>query len=45
MNKELILKKNPVGVTWDFFWGASNGTMCAGVDSASKNEYQEFSWG
>jgi hypothetical protein len=32
---------NPGGVTWDFFRGASDGT---GVDSASKNEYQEFSW-
>jgi hypothetical protein len=35
---------NPGGVTWDFFRGASDGTMCPGVDSASKNEYQEFSW-
>jgi hypothetical protein len=23
---------------------ANNGTMCPGVDSASKNEYQENSW-
>jgi hypothetical protein len=36
---------NPGGVTWDFFRGASDGTMCPGVDSVSKNEYQEFSWG
>jgi hypothetical protein len=30
---------NPGVVTWDFFRGASDGTMCTGVDSASKNEY------
>jgi hypothetical protein len=40
-----LLKKNPSGVTWDFFRGASDGTMSPGVDSASKIEYQEFSWG
>jgi hypothetical protein len=28
-----------------FFRGSSDGTMCPGVDSASKNEYQDFSWG
>jgi hypothetical protein len=30
----------PGGVTGDFFRG-SDGTMCPGVDSASKNEYQD----
>jgi hypothetical protein len=28
-----------------FFSEATDGTMCPGVDSASKNEYQENSWG
>jgi hypothetical protein len=27
------------------FSEATDGTMCPGVDSASKNEYQENSWG
>jgi hypothetical protein len=32
----------PSGVTGDFFFSvATDGTMCPGVDSASKNEYQE----
>ena len=26
------------------FSGATDGTMCPGVDTASKNEYQENSW-
>jgi hypothetical protein len=26
------------------FSEATDGTMCPGVDSASKNEYQENSW-
>jgi hypothetical protein len=30
----------PSGVVGDFF-RATDGTMCAGVDSASKNEYQD----
>jgi hypothetical protein len=34
----------PGGVAGDFFRG-SDGTMCPGVDLASKNEYQEISWG
>jgi hypothetical protein len=27
---------------WGFFYVATDGTMCPGVDSASKNEYQGF---
>jgi hypothetical protein len=34
----------PSGVTGDFFPEATDGTMCPGVDSASKYEYQENSW-
>ena len=30
---------------WGFFSVATYKTMCPGVDSASKNEYQAFSWG
>ena len=30
----------PGGVTRDFFRGSPDGTMCPGVDSAPKNEYQ-----
>ena len=29
-------------VTGDFFSGASDSSMCPGVDSVSKNEYQDF---
>jgi hypothetical protein len=29
---------------WGFFSEANDGTMCPGVDSASKNEYQKNSW-
>ena len=29
---------------WGFFSEANDGTMCPGVDSASKYEYQENSW-
>jgi hypothetical protein len=32
---------NPSGVAGDFFSEAYDGTMCSGVDSASKNEYQD----
>ena len=33
----------PGGVTGDFFFSvATDRTMCPGVDSASKNEYQGF---
>jgi hypothetical protein len=35
-------KKNPVGVTGDFFRGTPDGTMCPGIDSASENEYHGF---
>jgi hypothetical protein len=31
----------PSGVTGDFFFVATDGTMCPEVDSASKNEYQD----
>jgi hypothetical protein len=34
----------PGGVAGDFS-EATDGTMCPGVDSASKNKYQENSWG
>ena len=27
---------------WGFFSVATDGTMCPGIDSASKNEYQGF---
>jgi hypothetical protein len=37
-------KKSPV-VSLGIFSEATDGTMCPGVDSASKNEYQENSWG
>jgi hypothetical protein len=33
------------GVSLGIFSEATDGTMCPGVDSASKNEYQENSWG
>jgi hypothetical protein len=29
---------------WGFFSEATDGTICPGVDSATKNEYQENSW-
>jgi hypothetical protein len=32
-------------VSLGIFSEATDGTMCPGVDSASKNEYQENSWG
>jgi hypothetical protein len=31
-------------VSLGIFSEANDGTMCPGVDSASKNEYQENSW-
>ena len=31
-------------VSLGIFYVATDGTMCPGVDSASKNEYQENSW-
>jgi hypothetical protein len=31
-------------VSLETFSEANDGTMCPGVDSASKNEYQENSW-
>jgi hypothetical protein len=37
-------KKSPV-VSLGIFSEATNGTMCPGVDWASKNERQENSWG
>jgi hypothetical protein len=36
--------RSPV-VSLGTFSVATDGTMCRGVDSASKNEYQENSWG
>jgi hypothetical protein len=36
--------RSPV-VSLEIFSEATDGTMCSGVDSASKNEYQENSWG
>jgi hypothetical protein len=36
-------KKSPV-VSLGIFSVATDGTMCPGVDSASKNEYEENSW-
>jgi hypothetical protein len=36
---------DPQCCRWGFFSKATDGTMCSGVDSASKNEYQENSWG
>jgi hypothetical protein len=35
----------PGGVTLGIFSVATDGTMCPGVDSASKNEYQGFPLG
>jgi hypothetical protein len=35
--------RSPV-VSLEIFSEATDGTMCPGVDSASKNEYQENSW-
>ena len=35
-----VLGSIPGGVTWDFFRGSFNKTMCPEVDSASENEYQ-----
>jgi hypothetical protein len=35
----------PGGVTLGIFFIATDGTMCPGVDSASKNEYQGFPLG
>ena len=32
-------------VTGDFFYGASDSSMSPGVDSASKNEYQDIRGG
>jgi hypothetical protein len=32
---------DPQWCCWGFFSEATNRTMCPGVDSASKNEYQE----
>jgi hypothetical protein len=32
-------------VSLGIFSEAADGTMCPGVDSTSKNEYQENSWG
>jgi hypothetical protein len=32
----------PGGVNGDFFMASPEGTMCPGVDVASKNEYQGF---
>jgi hypothetical protein len=36
--------RSPV-VSLKIFSEATDGTMCPGVDSASKNEHQENSWG
>jgi hypothetical protein len=36
---------DPQWCRWRFFSEATDGTKCAGVDSDSKNEYQENSWG
>jgi hypothetical protein len=36
--------RSPV-VSLGIFSVAADGTICPGVDSASKNEYQENSWG
>jgi hypothetical protein len=36
--------RSPV-MSLGIFSEATDGTMCPGVDSASKNEYQENSWG
>jgi hypothetical protein len=36
--------RSPV-MSLDVFSEATDKTMCPGVDSASKNEYQENSWG
>jgi hypothetical protein len=46
-DKEVVVqtskKKSPV-MSLGIFSEATDGTMCPGVDSASKNEYQENSW-
>ena len=38
------LDRSPV-MSLGIFSVATDGTMCSGIDSASKNEYQENSWG
>ena len=40
----VVVDRSPV-VSLGIFFEATDGTMCPGVDSASKNEYQENSWG
>jgi hypothetical protein len=42
-NFTLLPGKKPGGVA-GIFSQATDGTMCPGVDSASKNEYPENSW-
>jgi len=37
--------RNQSPVAGDFFSGASESSMCPGVDSASKNEYQDIPGG
>jgi hypothetical protein len=44
-NSRKVSGSIPSCVAGDFFSEATDGTMCSGVDSASKNEYQEKSWG
>jgi hypothetical protein len=36
---------DPQWCRWGFFSYATDGTVCPGVDSASKKEYQVNSWG
>jgi hypothetical protein len=42
---EIGITDDPQWCHWGFFPVAIDGTMCPGVDSASKNEYQENVWG
>jgi hypothetical protein len=36
---------DPQWCRWGFFSVVTDGTMCPGVDSASKNEYEDTPWG
>jgi hypothetical protein len=40
-----VSRSIPSGVAGDFFFKATDGTMCPPVDSVNRNEYQENSWG
>ena len=41
----VLIYIQPIPRRWGFFPGASDSSMCHGVDSASKNEYQDIPGG